>query len=112
MIDWSDGDLLGLAFPTHREALQKGGEDFLTRAFHATGAIAPDNRVMRISQLEECSGGSTGRKVLLSVVYEKPAGNLHTALFVKFSRDFDNAIRDRARFQMEAEVRLGLLSRT
>jgi len=111
VIDWIQGDLLGLDFPAHHQALREGGAGFLTRAFRAAGAIPPDNSVKRITELEECTGGSTGRKLLLSVEYEKPAQHLHTGLFVKFSRDFDNAVRDRARFQMEDEVRFGLLSR-
>ena len=111
MIDWINGDLLDLEFPAHTQALRNGGKDFLTNAFRAAGALAADNRVTQISQFEECNGGSTGRKLLLSVAYETPVDNLHTALFVKFSRDFDDAIRDRARFQMEAEVRFGMLSR-
>jgi hypothetical protein len=36
---------------------------------------------------------------------------LHTDLFVKFSRDLDNPIRDRGRTQMEPEVRFASLSR-
>ncbi len=111
MIDWIDGDLLGLAFPAHGKALREGGVYFLTRAFRATGAIAADNSVTRITQLEDCGGGSTGRKLLLSVAFDTAADSLDGAMFVKFSRDFDDDIRDRARYQMEAEVKFGLLSR-
>lgn len=110
MIDWIRGDLLGLEFPAHVDALRDGAAEYLTRAFRAAGAIEPGNRVCRITQCEECGGGSTGRKLLLAVEYLHPA-NLHTDLFVKFSRDFSSEIRDRARFQMEAEVRFALLSR-
>jgi hypothetical protein len=110
VIDWIRGDLLGLEFPAHADALRDGAEEFLTRAFRAAGAIASDNRVCRITECEECPGGSTGRKLLLSVKYRQPEG-MHTALFVKFSRDFSSDIRDRARYQMEAEVRFALLSR-
>jgi hypothetical protein len=111
-IDWVPGDMLGLQIPAHSEALRAGGESFLTDAFRSAGALAADNRVTRITQFEECPGGSTGRKLFLSVAYEKPAPGLFTALFVKFSRDFDDAIRDRAKIQMESEVRFALLSRT
>jgi hypothetical protein len=110
--EWVQGDRLGLQIPAHSEALRAGGALFLTEAFRASGALAADNRVTRITRFDECPGGSTGRKLLLSVAYEKPAPGLHTELFVKFSRDFDDAIRDRAKNQLEAEVRLGLLSRT
>src|ERR1700748_1546175 len=108
-IDWASGNLLELKIPAHGEALRSGGVAFLTEAFRATGAIAPDNRVTRITRFEEIAGGSTGRKLLLSVEYETPGP--HTDLFVKFSRDFDNAARDGAKIQMESEVRLALLSR-
>src|SRR5438093_980510 len=87
---WVTGDTLGLQMPAHAAALRDGGADFLTAAFRAMGALAPDNRVTRITQFEECPGGSTGRKLLLSVDYETPAANLHRELFVKFSRDFDD----------------------
>ena len=41
----------------------------------------------------------------------RPQPGLHTELFVKFSRDFDNPIRDRGKTQMEPEVRFASLSR-
>ncbi len=110
--EWVPGDMLGLQIPAHSESLRAGGESFLNKAFHATGALEADNRVTRITQLEACPGGSTGSKLLLSVAYEKPAPDLHTELFVKFSRDFGDAIRDRSKNQMESEVRFALLSRT
>jgi hypothetical protein len=83
--------MLGLQIPAHSEALRVGGEFFLTEAFRASGALAADNRIVEITRLEEWPGGSTGRKVLLSVAYENPAPGLHTELFVKFSRDFSDA---------------------
>lgn len=111
VIDWVPGDMLGLPIPAHSEALRRGGEDYLTTAFRAAGALSADNRVAKITHFEECPGGSTGRKLLLSVAYEKPSPTLHTDLFVKFSRDFSDEIRDRARIQMELEVRFAALSR-
>lgn len=112
MIDCVTGDKLGLQTPAHGAALYAAGAAFLTQAFQATGALAASNRVARITEFRECPGGSTGRKFLLSVEYEQPDQTLHTALFVKFSRDFDDEIRDRGRDQLEPEVRLALLSRT
>ena len=109
ILDWAPGHLLNLKIPAHGEALRRGGSAFLTEAFRATGALAADNRVTHIAQCEEIVGGSTGRKLLLSVEYEKPGPP--SRLFVKFSRDFDDAARDRGRVQMESEVRLALLSR-
>jgi hypothetical protein len=104
--------MLGLQIPAHSEALRAGGEPFLTEAFRTAGVLAADNRVTEITRFEECPGGSTGRKLLLSVAYQKPGPGLFTELFVKFSRDFNDAIRDRAKIQMEAEVRFALLSRS
>ena len=98
--------------PAHSEALHEGGVEFLTKAFRASGAMAPDNRVVRITQFDDWVVGGTGRKLLLSLAYEKPAADLPTELFVKFSRHFEDPIRDAPRFHMEPEVRLAALSRT
>jgi hypothetical protein len=108
---WVRGDLSGLSIPADIQALREGGEAFLTDAFHSSGALAPDNSVARITVFEECPGGSTGRKLFLSLVYDRPAPDLPTDLFVKFSRDFDDPIRDRGKDQMESEVRFAALSR-
>ena len=109
--EWIRGDSLGLPIPAHSEALSSGGAQFLTEAFRATGAIDSDNRVSDVVECREISGGSTGRKLLLGVQYERPGPNLHSELFVKFSRDFSDSRRDAARFQMEREARFALLSR-
>jgi len=110
--DWVVGDALGREIPAHSEALRAGGEAFLTEAFRAAGSISAGNSIARITGFEEVFGGSTGRKLLLSVEYDKPAPDLHRDLFVKFSRDFDDDLRDRARTQMELEVLFALLSRS
>ena len=47
---------------------------------------------------------------MLSVTYEHPDPHLPEDLFVKFSRDLDDELRDRGKRQMESEVRFGLLS--
>jgi hypothetical protein len=106
---WVVGDLQ-VAFPAHAAALRDGGVTFLTNAFHASGALGEQNRVGRITRCEEVPGGSTGRKLLLDVEYDKPQQGLPTALFVKFSRDFDDPIRDRGRTQMDSEVRFAALT--
>jgi hypothetical protein len=108
--DWERGELLGHDFPVHIEALRAAGPSFLTRAFRAAGSMGDDNRVTAITQLEPFRGGSTGRKAVLSVNYEHPEPSLPEHLFVKFSRDLDNEIRDRGKRQMASEVRFGLLS--
>jgi hypothetical protein len=110
-IDFVRGDATGLRMPAHPEALRAGGEDFLTEAFRAFGSIAPDNRVARITRFEPCLGGSTGQKVFLSVEYERPGPGLHADLFVKFSRDFSDPLRDRGRYEMESEARFAAVSR-
>ena len=99
---WLTGDHSGLSFPADPAALRDGDVAFLTTAFGA-----PVDRIIRC---EEVSGGSTGRKMLLDVAYASPRDDLHTELFVKFSRDFDNPLRDHGRTQMESEVRFAALS--
>jgi hypothetical protein len=111
MVDWVAGELLGLQIPAHSDALRTGGPAFLTSAFHASGALPADNRVKAITAFEEWAGGSTGRKVRLSVAYESPTPGLYTELFVKFSRDFTDPVRDAARQQMDAEIRFAAMSR-
>jgi len=101
---WVTGDHFGLPIPADPAALCDGGTAFLTRAFRVSGALSADNAVTRIGRFEEVPGGSTGRKLLLRIEYEKPDVRTHTDLFVKFSRDLDNTIRDRGKTQMESEV--------
>jgi len=108
---WECGDLLGHDFPVHLEALRAGGPVFLTNAFHAAGSLETSNSVSAITKLEPFTGGSTGRKAVLSVTYDRPDPSLPPDLFVKFSRDLDDDRRDRGKGQMAAEVRFGLLSR-
>jgi hypothetical protein len=108
---WVKGDDTGLLIPAQMQALREGGVAFLNTAFHAAGTLPADNAVARITRFEECPGGSTGRKVFLAVSYEKPNPGLHEELFVKFSRDFDDPIRDRGRDQLAPEVRFAAISR-
>lgn len=113
MIDsWVRGDLCGLPFPAHPDALRQGGVRFLRDAFHAWGVLRSDNDVVGVDRFEEVGGGSTGRKVVLSVRYAAPQPNVSTELFVKFSRDFDDDLRDVGRSQMESEVRFAALSQS
>jgi hypothetical protein len=111
-IDFVRGDATSLSIPAHGEALRAGGEAFLTEAFRAFGSLPPGNRIARITRLEKCPGGSTGEKLFLSVAYEHAQPDLHTDLFVKFSRDFTDPMRDdRGKHEMETEVRFAALSR-
>lgn len=109
--DFVRGDATGLQIPAHPAALRAAGADFLTRALQVFGALAPDNRVVRITRCDPCPGGSTGQKLFLSVDYLHAADGLHTDLFVKFSRDFDDPLRDHGRHELESEVRFAALSR-
>lgn len=110
-VDFVRGDATGLRIPAHGEALHDAGAAFLTEAFRKFGALAPDNSVARITRMAPCPGGSTGRKVFLSVEYERPEPHLHQDLFVKFSRDFGDPLRDRGKYELESEVRFASISR-
>ena len=101
---WATGDRSGLSFPADPAAFRDGGAAFLSKAFQT--------RVRSITRCEDVAGGSTGRKMLLDVDYTNPRPDLHTELFVKFSRDFDDPLRDHGRTQMESEVRFAALSLT
>lgn len=105
------GDATSISIPAHAEALLAAGPAFLTQAFHAFGSLPADNRVAAITACEAFGGGNSGHKLRLSLAYERPAPGLDSALFVKFSRDFDDAFRDRRRYELEAEVHLAELSR-
>jgi len=107
---WVTGDLYGLSFPADPSALRAGGAAFLTEAFRRSGVLV-DNSVARIARFGEVAGGSTGRKVMLAVGYDRSAPELPTDLFAKFSRDFDSPTRDLGKTQMDAEVRFAALSR-
>jgi hypothetical protein len=107
---WERGDLLGQDFPVHLEALRAAGPAFLTEAFRAAGSLGATNAIALVTLLEAFDGGSTGRKAVLAVTYEHPDPELPEQLFVKFSRDLDNELRDRGKGQMASEVRFGLLS--
>ncbi len=110
-VDFVRGDATGMAIPAHGEALRAAGAAFLTEAFRSFGVLAADNRITRIMRLEPFHGGNSGEKVLLSVEYQHLQPGLHSELFVKFSRDFSDAFRDRRRHELEAEVRFATLSR-
>jgi hypothetical protein len=105
------GDATGLDIPAHAEALRAAGEVFLTAAFRRFGVLSQTNRVARITEFAAFGGGNSGHKILLSVEYARPEPGLHSHLFVKFSRDFNDVFRDRRRYELEAEVRFAALSR-
>jgi hypothetical protein len=105
------GRFTGVDFPTGIAALVKAGPDWLTRAFHATGVLPADRRVVEIVRTQEFFGGGMGRKLILDVRYDAPADGLTERLFCKFPRDFGDPLRDLFGPLMEPEVRFALLSR-
>lgn len=109
---WVTGEIFGLEIPADAETLVSVGTDFLTQAFHASGALAADNRVSRIVEAQEFLGGGTGKKLLLTLAYESPESELPERLFIKFSRNFDNELWDRARLMMISEANFAVLSRS
>ena len=107
--DHAWGDATGLPVPSHPAALIAAGPDFLTHAFRTFGWLGADNRVTEIVRAEPCRIGSTGEKLFLSVAYAHPG--LETELFAKFSRNFDDPVRDRRRAELAPEIALAALSR-
>ncbi|MBU6269229.1 MAG: hypothetical protein KGN34_16900 [Sphingomonadales bacterium] len=105
---WARGDATGLAIPADRTALREGGAAWLTAAFHAMGTLAAADSVAAITRCDPFQGGGTGAKALLSV---RLGGGATEDLFVKFSRNFDDAAMDAPRAIMLPEVRLAALSR-
>ncbi|MFT4047024.1 MAG: hypothetical protein QM661_10060 [Solimonas sp.] len=108
---WVTGEIFGLQIPADAGSLLAAGTGFLTQAFQASGALAADNRVSHVVRAEEFHGGGTGRKLLLTVRYQTPGPGLPDELFIKFSRNFDNELWDRARFLMISEANFAVLSR-
>ncbi|ORW67742.1 hypothetical protein AWC24_09430 [Mycolicibacter senuensis] len=98
--------------PVGPEELLNCGSGFLTSALRRYGTLPPDDAVAHITDFAEVGGGSTGRKARLSVEYAGRDPQLPTELFVKFSRDLDDPVRDAGRTQMKAEVRFAGLART
>jgi len=111
LVDFARGDDTGMDFPLHPDAFADAGADWLTAAFRRFGALAADNAVVRIDRIEPCRGGSTGMKLFLEVAYAHQDPGLHRDLFVKFSRNFTDARRDRMRYELEAEVPFAAMSR-
>lgn len=106
-----NGDILQLAFPVSLEGLKDGGAAFLTEALHRAETLEPDNSVSRVSGIAEFHGGGAARKAIVSVEYERPAGQLHNDLFVKYPLDLEDPLQDWFGPLMEAEARFALLSR-
>ena len=97
------GDATGLTIPAHPEALMAAGQESLTKLLHAFGSLGADNRITAMSA-RPCLGGSTGKKLFLTLDYARPEPGLERVLFAKFSRDFDDARRDWQRTEMAGEA--------
>jgi hypothetical protein len=108
---WATGELFGIRIPADAQTLVADGPDFLTKAFQTSGSLAATNRVSRILDAKEFIGGGTGKKLLLTVAYESSESGLPEQLFIKFSRNFENELWDRARFLMISEANFAVLSR-
>ncbi|WP_290580972.1 hypothetical protein [Ketobacter sp.] len=108
------GDTYGLDIPAHPDALLKSGAAFLNRAFqHAASIHATGNASRSIESILDSQiihAGSTGTKLLLTVEIAAATSRKKQRLFVKFSRDFSNEIRDASRQQMALEIRFAQLS--
>ncbi len=109
---WVTGDHFGLPIPADPAALRAGGTAFLTRAFRVSGALSADNAVTRISRVStKFPAAAPAGNFCCASSTTSPTSQAHTDLFVKFSRDLDNPIRDRGKTQMESEVLFATLSR-
>ncbi len=51
-MDWIEGDMFGMAMPTHPDALRAAGADFLTRAFRRIGSLPADNAVTKVTRFD------------------------------------------------------------
>jgi len=109
---WARGEQFGIDFPADATTLLLHDTEFLSRAFQASGALPATGSVTRVLESKEFIGGGTGTKLIVSVAYALPDPGLPERLFIKFSRNFDDELRDSARFMMVSESRFALLSRS
>ena len=98
-------------FPLTPRRCATAGQQFLTDAFRASGALAAGQCVAAHHRFPRGRGAAARVARSCCRWNTRPAPGLHTELFVKFSRDFDNPMRDRGKTQMEPEVRFASLSR-
>jgi hypothetical protein len=108
---WVTGDIFGVRVPADLEALLDGGTAFLTEAFRTAGSLGPTARVADIVGAHPFTGGGTGTKATLEVIYEGDDADLPEHLFVKFSRNFADDLQDRGRSMMVSEARFAVLAR-
>jgi len=77
------GDAYGLDIPFSLAMLQQFGPDFLTRAFHASGVLAADNRVTEIVSMKPIEIMGASENALMTVAYAEADPAISTELFVK-----------------------------
>ena len=99
---WVAGEIFGLDIPADAATLVAGGTDFLTRAFHTSGALAADNTVSRIVAAREFSGGGTGKKLLL--VGEQGLGD--EIMFANILPDAQEAVGESGKLQICIDPRM------
>mmetsp|Transcript_103211 Transcript_103211/g.301029 ORF Transcript_103211/g.301029 Transcript_103211/m.301029 type:complete len:647 (+) Transcript_103211:31-1971(+) len=91
------GCIFGIPFPHTADQLASDefGPAWLTRAFHAAGTLAQDNKVTKIAQCKVLptvgtdTPGAGAMKAILSVEYFKHEPDLHDDLFVKYPYECD-----------------------
>lgn len=79
------GDHYGFEFPISVAMLRDWGEAFLTKAFHASGVLSPDNCVREILAIEPVEVQGASERALITVAYAKDEPGLHHELFAKFA---------------------------
>lgn len=96
------GEFWGLKFPFTPEMLQEMGPAWLTEAMHTYGSLAQDNAVIKFVSMdvkgtdvnkpampEDNNWGGACIKVVLSVEYQNPSGDLQTEFFLKMPHPYD-----------------------
>ncbi len=77
------GDAYGLEFPFSLAMLEEFGPDFLTKAFHASGVLAADNRVTAILSTKPIEVKGASENALVTITYAKDDPTIETELFIK-----------------------------
>merc|ERR1739844_755356 len=84
-INKAKGMLYGLEFPWTEEGLVSMGPEWLTKAFHAAGTLAADNKVTKLTMEKKIrvTTGNNGGRFFFEVRYAKTEAYLHHQLFAK-----------------------------
>ncbi|VWX54792.1 hypothetical protein [Novosphingobium sp. 9U] len=110
-LHFATGDTNGVRMPACPRGLRQDPQTFLTQAFRAYGVLPATGEVLAVEHIHDVTGGNSGQKLQFDVIYRDAPEGLPTRLFAKFSRDFDDAFRDRRRDELDGEIRLAALSR-